>query len=406
MLDVPESTTSSATASQATALEAPVDTAHGARTPRRHRPLLILGSAAALLGLVGIRFASDGITGAGNATALPDALADAITLTLSILIESFPFVVLGIAISVIVGEFVPADRILARLPRSGLLRRASLSLLGAALPVCECGNVPLARGLLRQGLSVPEALTFVLAAPILNPVTIATTWQAFGSGEVLWGRVFGGFLIANLVGWVWSRHPRPESALRGEFAATCSARARKRDRNSHSNSSGNSDSPSPSPSPSPNHSDADAHPDLPQHAEHAHPGPSRLTRTARAFADECAAMLPALILGAVLAALVQTLVPRDTLVTLGESPIASVFVMLGLAFVVSICSTVDAFFALTLAGTFSAGSLVTFLVFGAMIDVKMLALLRTTFTARTLALITVIVALLAIAFGFGVNLIA
>jgi uncharacterized membrane protein YraQ (UPF0718 family) len=46
------------------------------------------------------------------------------------------------------------------------------------LPVCECGNVPLARGLVVRGIAVPDAITFLLAAPILNPITIVVTYQA------------------------------------------------------------------------------------------------------------------------------------------------------------------------------------------------------------------------------------
>jgi uncharacterized membrane protein YraQ (UPF0718 family) len=52
------------------------------------------------------------------------------------------------------------------------------------------------------------------------------------------------------------------------------------------------------------------------------------------------------------------------------------------------------------------GAIVAFLVFGAMVDVKMLALLRTTFTTATLARLTVVVALASLALALGVNLIA
>ena len=77
-----------------------------------------------------------------------------------------------------------------------------------------------------------------------------------------------------------------------------------------------------------------------------------------------------------------------------------------LAFVVSICSTVDAFFILSFGATFLPGAIVAFLVLGPMIDVKMLALLRTTFTGRTLVQLTAIIALCAAVLGWGVNLAA
>ena len=115
----------------------------------------------------------------------------------------------------VVQLWVPQRVLFGILPRTPILRRAALSLLGVLLPVCECGNVPLARGLVVRGIAVPDAITFLLAAPILNPITIVVTYQAFGfSDGILFWRVLGGFLIANFVGWLFSRHPR-SSLYRG-----------------------------------------------------------------------------------------------------------------------------------------------------------------------------------------------
>ncbi len=80
--------------------------------------------------------------------------------------------------------------------------------------------------------------------------------------------------------------------------------------------------------------------------------------------------------------------------------------MMALAFIVAVCSNVDAFFVLSFGSTFLPGGIVAFLVFGALIDVKMLALMRTTFTTRTLLHITVVVALMSAALGLLVNYVA
>ena len=58
--------------------------------------------------------------------------------------------------------------------------------------------------------------------------------------------------------------------------------------------------------------------------------------------------------------------------------------IVGLAFIISVCSNVDAIFILPFASTFLPGSIVAFLVFGPIIDIKMLALMRTTYAARAL----------------------
>lgn len=293
---------------------------------------------------------------------LPDAGRDFVTLSVSVFVESLPFVFLGIAISILVQVWVP-DRVWQRyLPRNPFLRRIALSLLGVLFPVCECGNVPLARGLMMRGLGVGDALTFLLAAPILNPVTIITTYQAFGWEDgILVARIAGAFVIANLLGWLFSRHPDPSALLTASFEARC----------------------------------------------HTTPGEpqTRTLRSARLFTEETATMLPALVAGSAIAGAIQVGVPRSVLVDLGSNPVLSVLVLMLLAFVVAICSNVDAFFILSFSATFMPGGIVAFLIFGAMIDVKMLALLRTTFTSRALALITAVVALCVLVIGMGLNLV-
>lgn len=295
---------------------------------------------------------------------LPDRVQDGITLALSVLVESMPFVVLGIVLSIVVRVWLPEAWIVRVLPRTPWLRRVVVSLIGMFLPVCECGNVPLARGLMVRGLTVAESMTFLFAAPIINPITIITTHQAFGFDDgILVARLAGGFAIANLLGWVFSRHPDPQRLLTARFAAECR---------------------------------------LPAHDESG----SRIDRSIRLFGRESTVLLPALFVGAIAAALVQTAVPRDVLVALGSDPVWSIVAMIGLAFVISVCSNVDAFFILPFASTFLPGSIVTFLLFGAMLDIKMIALLRTTFTTRTLVQLMAIIVLASAAVGWLVNLVA
>ena len=98
--------------------------------------------------------------------------------------------------------------------------------------------------------------------------------------------------------------------------------------------------------------------------------------------------------------------PREVLVSLGSNPLWSVLAMMVLAFVIAVCSNVDAFFILPFASTFLPGSIVTFLVFGPIIDIKMLAMLRTTFTTRVLIQLTVMVGLLSALLGLVVNVVA
>lgn len=109
------------------------------------------------------------------------------------------------------------------------------------------------------------------------------------------------------------------------------------------------------------------------------------------------------LIGAGVAALVQVAVPREVLVALGSDSAWSIIAMLTLAFIVSICSNVDAFFALAFKDAFMAGSLVSFLTFGPMIDIKLLSMMRTTYRSRVLAQVSLLVLLLSAAIGLVVN---
>ena len=67
------------------------------------------------------------------------------------------------------------------------------------------------------------------------------------------------------------------------------------------------------------------------------------------------------------------------------------------------CSTVDAFVALAYEGTFTDGSLVAFLVFGPMIDLKSVLLMLTVFSAKTVALVVAVTAEAVFLFGLLLN---
>jgi len=331
---------------------------HEHRQRSRGRFVWLAIAAVLILGGVGVRLATQG------GAALPNALQDGVTLAVSVFVESLPFIVLGVLLSVVVQVWLPARWIERALPRTPWLRRVLLSLLGVFLPVCECGNVPLARGLISRGLSPAESITFLLAAPILNPVTIITTYQAFGWDHgILVARIVGGFVIANLVGWVFSRHPDPQTVLTPSFAASCPA-------------------------------------------HHDEEGGRRWSRSVARFAEEMSTLLPALLVGSAIAGLIQVGIPREWLEALGANPIWSVLALMALAFVVSICSNVDAFFMLAFGSVFLPGGIVAFLTFGAMVDIKMVALMRTTFRTSTVVQITAIVGLASLALGLGVNLLA
>ena len=324
----------------------------------------IVGLVVGLAGIAAI-FVVRALTPVLGQWSLPNRVQDLLTLSISVIIESLPFVILGIVLSILVQVWVPDRWIMRILPRNAFLRRAMISFLGIFLPVCECGNVPLARGLIVKGFTVSESMTFLLAAPIVNPITILTTGQAFGFDSWIFAaRLVGGFVIANVIGWLFSKHPDQDSLLTDRFAAECR---------------------------------------LPDPHEHDQ---TRWQKSVELFTRESGVIMPALFIGSLIAGLVQVAVPRSVLLSLGSNPLWSILAMMALAFVVSVCSNVDSFFILPFASTFMPGSIAVFLVFGPIIDIKMLALMRTTFRAKVLVQLTVIVGLLSALIGLVVNYLA
>ncbi|WP_455133786.1 permease, partial [Microbacterium aurum] len=227
---------------------------------------------------------------------LPTRLQDGLTLSISVLIESLPFVVLGVLLSIVVQVWVPPGVIERWMPRAAWARRAVLSLLGMLIPVCECGNVPFARGLMMRGFGVSETMTFLIAAPIVNPIVIITTHQAFGFDDgILIARLLGGYAVANLIGWLYSRHPDPDALLTDRFRDSCAVSLEAgRDR------------------------------------------AGRGQRSLAQFVVELRAVMPALVIGSALAGAVQVLVPRDALLAIGSNPALSIIAMIALAMIVSI----------------------------------------------------------------------
>src|SRR3954466_15603672 len=103
------------------------------------------------------------------------AVAHWATIFVAIALQAIPFLVLGVTISAAIAAFVPAGLLPKLLPKQPGLAVPVAAVAGAALPGCECGSVPIAGRLVARGAPAAAALTFLLAAPAINPVVLAAT---------------------------------------------------------------------------------------------------------------------------------------------------------------------------------------------------------------------------------------
>jgi uncharacterized protein len=141
-----------------------------------------------------------------NYLAAQTDMATAATVFCGVFVQAIPFLALGVVVSGLVAAFVSAEKLARWLPKRAGVAILAAGLGGMALPGCECGSVPIARRLFSEGVTGAAALTFLLAAPAINPVVLVATAVAFpGHPEMVVGRGIGSLLTAVSMGAMWSR---------------------------------------------------------------------------------------------------------------------------------------------------------------------------------------------------------
>nr|NYG09818.1 hypothetical protein [Nocardioides lianchengensis] len=251
-----------------------------------------------------------------------EALGTWCTIFVAVVVQSTPFLLGGVLLSAAISVLL-SERVLQRIvPRNPVLAVPVAGLAGIGLPGCECAAVPVAGSLIRRGLAPAVALTFLLAAPAVNPAVLVSTAVAFpGQPEMVLARFGASLLTAVAVGW-WCLSRGDRLPLRRR-------------------------------------------PDPP----HLH-GPGRFVATVRHDFLHASGFL---VLGAMIAAAVNTFVPRSVVDTVAGQAVVGVLTLAALAFVVALCSESDAFVAASLTA-FSDTAKLVFLVVGPAMDVKLAAM--------------------------------
>ena len=316
-------------------------------------------------------------------------LHDAFTLFLSLLVEAMPFLLLGVMLSSFLLFFIDEKQLIAKLPQNPLLGAITGSCVGFLFPVCECGNVPVARRLLLTGVSPAVAISFLLAAPTINPIVIWSTWVAFGDRpSIVIFRVLFSLLIATTVGCIFSVQKDLRFLLQDSFAKGLKSLDREEIEKTQSISpllqsgsflivQGKSVAMDSS---------------LAVASQQNVASKLKWQRFFNNLLQELSELGGMLVFGSAIAAIIQVFVPRQLVLNLGQDLVTSILAMMLLAAIVSICSTVDSFFALSFAATFTGGSLLAFLVFGPTIDIKSIGLMASIFKPKIIIYIFTLIA--------------
>jgi uncharacterized membrane protein YraQ (UPF0718 family) len=307
-----------------------------------------------------------------NVPNLLDKLPQLVTIFLSIIIQALPFVLLGVFGSALMHNLITVDMVEHKLARTAKLPGILLAIgAGFFFPVCDCGVIPVARRLLVKKVPPYMAIAFLVTAPLVNPITVWATATAFGYNlTVTLTRVGMAIVVGIIVAFAVSKffpsiehlfHPKAIQEL--ESAATISETA--------------------------------------SHA--AHKG-SVIANIFNHANEEFLEVGKFLIIGTLIAAVIQTVIPRQSFMAITHNPALSVLVMMFLALILSLCAEADAFVARSFLYHFPLGSVMSFMVFGQMIDIKNMALLLKSFKLKAVLFIFGLCALLVFIFCGLLNL--
>lgn len=253
------------------------------------------------------------------------------TIFVSVVLQALPFLVLGVVVSAAVAALVPSAWLARAVPRRTALAVPAAGLAGAVLPGCECSSVPVARRLVDRGVPLGAGLTFLLAAPAINPIVLVSTAVAFpGRPEMVVARFVASLATAIVVGGLWSTFARDEEVD-----------------------------------------------DVGAGHDHA----SRLDGFVASATTDFLQAGGFLVAGAGMVASFQTLVPTSVFDRLGGHGAVAVLSLAVLAVLLSVCSEADAFVAAGLT-PFPLTARLVFLVVGPMVDLKLIALQIGTFGGR------------------------
>lgn len=266
---------------------------------------------------------------------------------ISILLEGVPFILLGTLLSGLIDQFLPARVMTRLLPRKPSLGIIIAAFLGLVFPMCECGIVPVIRRLMQKGLPVGSAVAYMLAAPIVNPIVALSTLAAFrGQGAVEFTvlRLGLGAFVAIIVGFAVLNLPLRAVLKKNVLASLANSR------------------PSDRQDP-------------------ARPFLQRLVLAMEVGVRDFLDVMVYFILGVAVASLFGTAINQELFLPLAINDWLAVPSMMTLAGILSLCSSSDAFIAATFV-SFPGVAKLAFMVFGPMMDLKLLFIYSAVFTRR------------------------
>ena len=275
---------------------------------------------------------------------------------LNVVCEMSPYLLLGFLIAGILHVFVPKGFYSKYLSKDNKFAVLYAALLGIPLPLCSCGVIPTAVGLRNERASKGAVASFLIATPQTGIDSILATFSLMGLGfaivrpvAALVTGVCGGLLVSRFV---------KEDDNDAAVAARCS------------NDTG-----------------------------------SRLWRVLRyAYFEMMQDIGGRLLIGLIVAALIQVAVPDEFFLTFGKQPLLQMLVILAVAVPMYICSTgsIPVAAALVMKGL-SPGAAFVMLMAGPAVNLASILVVRKTMGQRFTLIYLLTIVCFSILFGLLVN---
>lgn len=277
------------------------------------------------------------------------------------IIQAFPFLLIGTIVSSLIGVFVSEELIVKLFPKKGVLATLSAIGIGVFLPLCDCAVIPVAAGLRKKDVPVHAVVTFMMAAPIVNPVVILSTIYAFPGTNIAIYRITAGIIIAILTGeflrLIYSNGSKNE-ILKIEqqkyhnHALGCGCESNVQEMhltcgcNSH---------------------ECETHGHLNKSVSAVR---KKVLNALIHAGEEFFQVSKLFIIGTFITSAIQTFIPKSTITTLAGGAFSAIFIMMVIAFIMSICSTSDSFIGRSFISTVPMSGILGFVVFGPVLDLK------------------------------------
>jgi uncharacterized membrane protein YraQ (UPF0718 family) len=313
------------------------------------------------------------------------------TIFISIILEALPFIIIGVFISSLIQNFISEDTIEKLIPKNKYIGVVVAASLGIFFPICDCAIVPVVRRLLKKGLPMPIGIAFMLSVPIINPVVLASTYYAFPDAPYI-------VLLRGSLGWISAITialilDKLEINNTKKVHSLCNRLIYSNDNHIHTHIHSHNSTHNESECACTHH-----------HHHHSNNKQSSLYSIFEHTNDELMEVGKYIIIGAFLSSLMQTFLPEKYILSIGKGNVSSILVMMALAYMLCVCSETDAFIARTFVGRFTSGSIIAFLIFGPMIDIKNTLMLGQAFKHKFIFKLIFTIILVCFSVGATVNL--